>query len=215
MKLTTAGRAAFIHKTLPLFVTIFAFFFLREKTSRKQLLALGLMLIGLFFISYTQIKPAEWWSNPRIGDILVLGATFLWGVENVIAKKSILKGSHQFVVSFARMFFGAVFLFGLAVIIGKAGLFLTLTGTQLLKLLASTILLFGYVLMFYWSLRYIKVSRAATLLLIAPIVTFILGIIFFHEPVPILQLIGSALILGGAYFLVQKQKDEEDFAWQN
>lgn len=211
LKLTTAGRAAFIHKTLPLFVTLLAFAFLKEKVSSKQWIALLLMLLGLFFISYSQINPSEWWSNPRLGDILVLSATFLWGVENIISKKAMIKGENNFIVAFSRMFFGAIFLFGLAVLLGKIGFFLSLTGSQWIKLIASAILLFGYVLTFYWSIKYISVSKAATLLLLAPIITLILGIIILKEPVPILQLIGSALILLGAYFLVQKFGGE---TWQ-
>ncbi len=204
LKLTTAGRAAFIHKTLPLFVTLLAFTFLKEKISSKQWIALLVMLFGLFFISYSQINPSEWWSNPGLGDILVLSATFLWGIENVISKKAMINGENNFIVSFSRMFFGAIFLFGLAILLGKINLFLSLTGVQWIKLVASTILLFGYVLTFYWSIKYISVSRAATLLLLAPIITFILGAIILKEPTPILQIIGSALILFGAYFLVQK-----------
>mgnify|MGYP000213597177 CR=1 FL=1 len=47
LQLTTAGRAAFLHKTLPLYATILAFLFLKEKSVKRQLFALGVMLVGL------------------------------------------------------------------------------------------------------------------------------------------------------------------------
>lgn len=43
LKLTTAGRAAFLQKTLPLYVLVLAFIFLKEKIRQKQLFAILLM----------------------------------------------------------------------------------------------------------------------------------------------------------------------------
>jgi len=139
--------------------------------------------------------------NPAIGDWLVIAATFLWAVENVAAKKAMINGEHNFVVSFARMFFGGVLLFGVVLLTGKFNSILALTGMQWLYVLGSTALLFAYVLTFYWSIRYINVSKATTILLVAPAITLFLGVVFLGEPTPALQLIGSALILIGAYFV--------------
>jgi len=77
-----------------------------------------------------------------------------------------------------------------------------LTLRQWLYILISTALLFGYVLSYYWSIRYINVSKAATILLLAPAITLILGIVFLGEPAPALQLIGSLVILIGAYLVI-------------
>jgi len=53
----------------------------------------------------------------------------------------------------------------------------------------------------------INVSKAATILLLSPVISMFLGIIMFNEPTPILQLGGSVLILLGGY-LVSKVKSE-------
>lgn len=201
LKITTGGRAAFLHKTLPLYVLVLAFLFLKEKITKKQVFAMLLMIGGIAVMSFSSIVPSALWLNPQMGDALILGATILWAFENVIAKKAMLRGEHNFVVSFARMFFGAVFLFGVALLRGKIWLIFGLTGTQWFYIALSTIILFGYVLTYYWAIRYINVSKAATILLLSPVITLVLGGVFLGEPMPVLQLAGSALILVGAYFI--------------
>lgn len=202
LKFTTGGRAAFIHKTLPLYVALFAFIFLKEKIPRKQIYALFVMFVGTVILFSAKINPADLWANPQLGDALVLVATVLWAAENVIARKAMIEGETNFVVSFARMFFGGVILFGVVLLLGKFDLLLSLTAQQWSNIFVSVTILFGYVLCWYWSIRYINVSKASTLLLLAPVISLVVGILWFGEPAPILQLIGSALILAGAYFVV-------------
>jgi len=63
-------------------------------------------------------------------------------------------------------------------------------------------MLFGYVLFWYMSIHYIRVSKAATLLLLAPVISLLAGVFLLGESAPIIQLVGSALILLGAWFVV-------------
>ncbi len=202
LKFTTGGRAAFLHKTLPLYVAVFAFIIVREKIPRKQIFALVVMFLGTIILFSAKINPAELWMNPQLGDLLVIGATVLWALENVIARKAMINGETNFMVSFARMFFGGLILFGVVLLLGKFDILLSLTAQQWGNIFVSVAILFGYVLFWYWSIRYINVSKAATLLLLAPVISLILGVLWLGEPVPALQLFGSALILIGAYFVV-------------
>ena len=201
LKLTTSGRAAFLHKTLPLYVVILAFLFLKEKITRKQIVAICLMFLGTLLLYESKIKPTELWSNPSFGDLLVIIATFCWAVENVIAKAAMIKGESNFVVTFARMFFGAIFLFAAVMLLNKFDELLTLTPEQVGKLLISASILFGYVLTWYWGIKLINVSKAAPLLLLSPVISLVLGVIWFNEPIPSLQILGSILILVGAYII--------------
>lgn len=208
LKLTTAGRAAFLHKTLPLYTALLAFVFLREKLTKKYLLAIVVMFMGTIAIYSASINPTELWSNPQLGDILVISATVLWAVENVIAKKAMVKGETNFIVSFSRMFFGGLILFGAMLLMGRTAELFALTAAQLLNIGISTLLLFGYVFFYYWSLKLINVSKAAVMLLLAPVVSLALGIAFLNEPAPLLQLAGSGIILIGAY-LAAGMKSEQ------
>lgn len=202
LKFTTGGRAAFLHKTLPLYVAVFAFIIVREKIPRKQIFALVIMFLGTIILFSAKINPAELWMNPQLGDLLIIGATVFWALENVIARKAMVNGETNFMVSFARMFFGGLILFGVVLLLGKFDILLSLAAQQWGNIFVSVAILFGYVLFWYWSIRYINVSKAATLLLVAPVISLILGVLWLGEPAPALQLFGSALILIGAYFVV-------------
>lgn len=205
--LTTGGRAAFLHKTLPLYITLLAFLFLKEKITRKQLGALALMFLGTVIIFSTKINPAELWANPSLGDLLVISATFLWAIENIIARGVMLKKESNYIVTFSRMFFGSIFLFLAVFYFSKANVLFMLTQEQIIKIIVSTLFLFGYVFCWYNSIKFINASKASTLLLLAPVVSLILGITFLGEPAPAMQLFGSAMVLVGAY-LVSHVKSE-------
>lgn len=203
LKLTMAGRAAFIHKTLPIYALILAFIFLKEKITKQQLWALGIMIFGLILMQLPKLTQ-----EIRTGDFLVLGATILWAIENTISKKAMNKNENNFVVTFSRMFFGGLLLIAIIALTGKFNLLLELTGKQIIYLLMSTLFLFTYVLSWYWGLKFINLSKAATILLVAPVISLILGTIFLGEEIIMLSIVGSLVILIGAY-LITKTKSEK------
>lgn len=208
LQLTTSARGAFLHKALPLYATVLAFIFLSEKIGQKQLMALGVMLLGTIFVYYDKIDAdITKWPDPSFGDLLIILATFFWAVENTIAKKAMIKGESNFVVSAARMFIGSLLLFSTVLLFGKIPDLLSITFPQILGLIVSTIILFGYVFCWYSSIKLINVSKASTILLLSPVISMVLGIILFEEPTPLIQLGGSVLILLGTY-LISKVKSE-------
>jgi drug/metabolite transporter (DMT)-like permease len=203
LKLTMAGRAAFLHKTLPIYAGIFAYIFLKEKITKKQLTAMAIMFLGLALLEFNKLAPGI-----KIGDWLVLGATVLWAVENTIAKKAMINKESNYVVTFSRMFFGSLLLFAIIFLTGKSSLLCTLTSQQLLYIAISTGLLFLYVLTWYLGLKYINLSKASTILLLSPVISLVLGYIWLKEPILMLQLLGSLLILIGAYKIARTKSEK-------
>ncbi len=202
LKLTTSGRAAFIHKTLPIYATLLAIIFLKEKITRKQLIALAVMLAGLVLIELTNIS-----NDMQLGDLLILSATVLWAIETTISKKVMLEKESNWVVTFSRMFFGALLLFAIIFLLGKTSLLFSLNSEQWLYIIVSGVLLFFYVLTFYWGLKYINLSKASTVLLLAPVISLVLGAVWLNEQVFALQLVGSMLILIGTYFVARTKSE--------
>lgn len=203
LKLTTAGRAAFLyHSVLTIATVVLASLFLSERITRKMSYALLVMLFGTVLLYISQVPPSQVWANPSLGDTLIIIASILWAVEYIIARKAMLLGETNFVVSFARMFFGGIILFGVVIITGNVGALLSLSMQQWIYILISTALLFADVLFWYWSIMYINVSKATTLLLIAPVISLVGGVAILQEPAPALQIAGSAIILLGAYFVM-------------
>ncbi|MBR9689615.1 MAG: DMT family transporter [Candidatus Altiarchaeota archaeon] len=202
LKATTGGRAAFIHKTLPIWAAIMAYFFLKEKITEIQIKSIGLAIVGLAIMQYDKISMSVRW-----GDMLVLVATLVWALESTLAKKFMSLGETNWRISFGRMFFGSLFLFGVAALQGKLSLILELQPIQWIYILVSTLMLMWYVLTWYWGLKYISLTKATGLLLFSPIVSLVLGMVFLSEQILPMQIIGSTLILVGLYYL-SKTKSE-------
>ncbi len=201
LKLTTASSSAFLQKTIPLYVALLAFLFIGEKITRKMWYAIGIMLIGTIAIYASSGNPAQLWENPSLGNIMIIAATVLWAVEAVIAKKAMIIGESNFTVTFARMFIGGIMLLGLVVILGKTSALTDISVQQWTNILISTGILFAYVLFWYAGIKLINVSKATSLLLLAPVISAIFGIVIFSEQISALQMLGSTLILIGAYFV--------------
>lgn len=202
LKLTLASRAAFLHKTLPIYAAVLAFIFLKEKITLKQLVAIAVMVGGLLVMELSSITSAV-----QLGDVLVLAATVLWAVENTIAKKAMISKESNWVVTFSRMFFGSLVLFAILIFANKIHLIFELSSSQVLYILISGIILFFYVFTYYYGLKYINLSKAATILLFAPVVSLILAVVWLGEAVTLVQLVGSLLILVGA-FIIARTKSE-------
>jgi drug/metabolite transporter (DMT)-like permease len=202
LKLTTAGRAAFLHKTLPIYAAIFAYFLLREKITKKQLIAMFVMLLGLIVLEFSTFNP-----DIQLGDALILIATVLWATENTIAKK-LMERESNWVITFSRMFFGSLILFGIILLLGKAPLLLQLSLQHWLYIFISGVFLLLYVFTWYWGLKHINLSKASTILLLAPVISLVLGMLWLNEKVFLIQILGSLLILIGALFIVRVKSEK-------
>lgn len=194
--LKSPAAAGFIHKTLFIWASIFAFIFLKEKFNSKFLLAAFVLLAGnyLFFLPNAELSlPA----------LLVLIATVFWAAENVIAK-SVLSEVSGTLVAFARMFFGSAFmLFALAVFMPSILLSVfTLSFAQLAWLGITSCFLFLYVFTYYNGLKYIPVHKATSILLLAQPITAMLSASFLGASLTIEKALGALLIVCGVFIVV-------------
>ena len=187
LSLSTSVNAGFIHKTLFIWVTLLAIPFLKEKLSKIQWLALGVLLIGNYFL--IGIK----WSFAQ-ADILIMAATLFWAIEFVLAKH-FLKTIDPKIIAWGRMFFGAIFLLGYLFYIGQASTLLTLNTSQWGFISLAALFLLGYVLTWYHALAKLPVTVVASVLVIASPITTGLNSIFITHKYSLNQLIGSLIIL--------------------
>ena len=101
----SAPSAAFIHKTLFVWVALLAVPFLGERLGLAQLGALAVLLAGQLLI----VPPAgvEWGT----GETLIAAATLLWAVETIVARR-VLRIVPSAVVGVGRLGIGLVVLVG-------------------------------------------------------------------------------------------------------
>lgn len=190
LQLTTATTAALIHKSMFIFIIIFAFVFLKEKINKNIIIGASLLFIGNLFV----LKIINF--NFDYGALLILTATFFWAVENTLSKYTLRDLSGN-VVIFGRMFFGSLFILLFLIFTNKMDLILTLNISQIYWILISTGFLFLYVFSWYTGLKYVNVSVAACVLLLGSVITTLLNYIFNGISINLMQALGIFLLLGG------------------
>ncbi|KKW22470.1 MAG: hypothetical protein UY71_C0023G0023 [Parcubacteria group bacterium GW2011_GWB1_52_7] len=192
---TSALNAGLIHKTLFIWVMIFAIPILKERVTRLQWLGIGTIFAANLFVGgFAGFKY-------NAGELMILGATILWAIENIIAKTA-LKDIPSATVASARMVIGSVILSGLVLWQGNGGLIMNLNAMQWGWTILTSLLLGGYVLAWYTALKYAPATYVAALLVPATLVTNALSAIFITRTMALPQLASSALFILGTVLVI-------------
>ena len=142
----TSADAAFIHKTLVVWVAIMAVTILRERIGLPHLAALVLLVWGQAALSggvgAMRIGSGEW---------LILVATLLWAVETIIAKR-LLASVSSLTLGVARMAGGAVLLVLYSVWRGGFSGLAGVTPEHVMWIAVTALTLAGYVGSWYAAL---------------------------------------------------------------
>ncbi len=206
LALVPAVNAALIHKTLVLWVALMAYPLLKEKLSKVQMI--GLLLL---FGSNLLVGGFKGFEFSR-GEFMVLAATLLWSVENIIAKK-VLSSVDSDIVTGSRMGLGALLLLGMTLLLEPQSFnqLFSLSTTQILWILATAITLMAYVQTWYKALQFAPAVTVSTILVSATIVTNILSAIFITHVwklnimIPQVVLVSVGLVL---FVLSSKKADQ-------
>lgn len=160
----SAPSAAFIHKTLFIWVALLAVPFLGERLGLAQLGALAVLLVGQALI----LTPAgvTW----GVGETLIAAATLLWAVETIVAKR-VLRSVPSGVVAAGRLAIGLVVLVGYLAVTGSLGAVATLSAVQWSWVLMTGVLLTGYVATWFAALQRAPASLVTAILVLGAPVT--------------------------------------------
>ena len=190
-----AINASLIHKSLIIWVVLLAVPFLKERLSTWQMLA----IIAVF------------WANLLVGgfrgfalngpEFMVLAATILWSVENVIAKITLRRVDPDIVIA-SRMGIGSAILLAAVFTFGKGPMLFTLSPSQFILTLLTTLILFGYVSTWYRALSYAPITLVATVLTLATLVTNGLSAVFITHNLTANQIGQFILLLAGVSLFI-------------
>lgn len=183
-------QAAFLHKTLLVWVAALAVVFLGERLEVGHLLAVGLLVVG-------QVGLVGGVSGFGTPEAMILAATLMWSVEVVLAKR-LLAGLSAWTLGVARMGLGSVALVGWVVLRGDLGLLTSMTAAQAGWVLLTGLLLAGYVGTWFLALqRAHAVDVTAVLVLAAPVTAVLDALAHGAGPGPRLDWL-AVVVLGGA-----------------
>lgn len=181
--------AAFLHKTLVIWVALLAAVFLRERLSAWHVAAIAALIVGQVVLAggLESIVAGS-------GEAMILAATLLWSVEVVVAKR-LLPEVSPLTLGVARMAGGALVLIA---IVGARGGFATLAdldATHLGWVLLTGLVLAGYVGTWYSALARAQAVDVTAVLVGGALITGTLRAIVAGAawPAPL----GSVLVLSG------------------
>ena len=160
----TAPTAAFIHKTLFVWVALLAVPFLGERLGWLQVGALGVLLAGQALVA----PPSGMAWGP--GETMIAAATLLWAVEVIVAKR-LLSGVSPSLLGASRLGLGLVGLVGFLVVTGRLAGLAAVPAEAWVWVIATGGLLAGYVATWYRALRHARATTVTSLLVVAAVVT--------------------------------------------
>ena len=192
---TSALNAGLIHKTLFIWVLFLAVPLLKEKIHKWQWLGIGAVFTANFLVGgFTGFKY-------NTGELMILGATMLWAIENIIAKTA-LKDLSSITVASSRMIIGTLILALFVLWRGGGSAVFELNGSNWGWTILTSGLLLGYVLTWYTALKYAPATYVATLLVPATLVTNILSAIFITHSFMAFQFLSGLLFMGGTALII-------------
>jgi drug/metabolite transporter (DMT)-like permease len=188
LALASATDAAFLQKTLLVWVALLAVPLLGERLGALQVAAIALLVLGQIGLAggVTTIVGR--------GQLMVLGATLLWAAEVIIAKK-LLTDLSSWTVGLTRMGVGSVVLILWTLIRGDDGALLALTGNQWVWVLVTGVILAGYVSTWFAALSRAPAVDVTAVLVVGAVITALLAAAVNGQPlVPQLGWVGLVLV---------------------
>lgn len=164
-----APTAAFMHKTLFIWVALLAVPLLGEKVGKLQASALLLLVIGNLVLGN---RPARWALGEA--EMYTLGATMIWAVEAVLARRFLSGGISAPVGAAGRMGFGALVMLGYITVTGRLDTVGSLEGSQWGWILLTAAFLGAYVLSYYSALKAMPAVVVSSVLVVGSVITAVL-----------------------------------------
>ncbi len=186
----SSTQAAFIHKTLIIWVGILAVGILHEKLRPIHIAAIGLLVAGQFVL-VGGVRDVTF----GVGEAMILGATLLWSVEIILAKR-LLGELSSLTVGSARMGGGAAILIAYGIMNGSFAAIGSVSLAQIGWVLVTGVVLSGYVASWYAALSRAPALDVTSILVAGAVITAALRSVVAGVPMP--SRFGLGLLLAGA-----------------
>ncbi|MBN6066290.1 DMT family transporter [Aggregatibacter actinomycetemcomitans] len=193
LKYVSAGQAAVIVTSNPVFTMIFAIFLFKEKWNRWVLCGMAIAISGPL-IAITKGHPLQMLDALGFGQLLLICAMFCWVSYTLVARK-VLSGIDSLTATTISSVFGFLLLFIAALSVENAAdwrTVLTLSQSTWMSLiglsLGATVLAYAW---YFDGVKHLGAGNAAAYIVLIPIFGIIFSAIWLEERVD------SSLFLGG------------------
>lgn len=202
IRFTTAANSGLLTATYPIFAALLAFVFLRENFNGYKLVGLitgvaGAVLIVSHGFSFTfSLQTAK-------GDFLVLAGVALGSFDPIISKKLVSRYRPLTILAYG-MLFGSILFFPFFLLELPQWQPAAVPQSAVLGILYLALCptIIGYFI-WYSCLQYLEATHVAFYTNLIPLATVLLAVIILQEHIMSSTIIGSVLVIGGAFCLQQ------------
>lgn len=196
---TFAVNATLIAHLQPIFVTIFGYYFLKEKSYKHDYIGGILVILAALLITSRTAMNLINLRFGNFGDLMVLFATLGWAIVSIPGKHLTKETSSVVIVSFRFLIASVVFIPILSVSN-------QLVVNSIYQVLLGVMVGLGYIF-YYEGLKRIKASQVALTELSSPFFTAFLAWYFLGEVITPMQIISAFLLISGLYILTQERSE--------
>lgn len=193
---TTASISGVIQSAVPIFATLLAFMFLKEKISPRYWIGGTISLAGIILLSTGGNLLGGLAGSTSLGNGLQVGATIFYAVGGIYLKKVLKKHPPAILLTMSFLISGillTIFAFPLE---SKQWPNSVDSATIIAMLLLSGLYSAG-LFCWYWVLGHVSVARLYFSLFLLPILGVLIAVLTLHEAFGILNVLFSAVILLG------------------
>lgn len=199
MKTTTATNTAWLITTIPVFIVILSYFFLRERITGVQAIGMAIAAFGVvLLVSRGRLGTLEFIQS--YGDWLVLISAVTWSIYTILGKK--LAGSHPLAVTASVLTIAAICLVPPVVTVSGVRVYASLNWVAWGALIFLGVFCMGLA---YWfwaeGLKRKTAGGVGVYLYLEPISTTLAAPFLLHEPVTPALLGGGALVVLGVWLV--------------
>jgi len=199
---TTAVNASLLANAEIPFTTLIAYLFLGERLGRGQA-GTGLLVVAGIVIVSTNLDLAKvQFLQGLLGNVLIIGATFMWGVENNVLATVAPRFGATLLTKYRNLLGGAV----LTVFIVLGGLSVKLTQFDVIVLVLLGLAVTGTTYFFIAALQHIGAIKMILTYSLSTVFGAAFALLVLGEQLTSVQLIGGAVIIAGVYLFHRSEE---------
>ncbi|MDQ9170782.1 DMT family transporter [Oxalobacteraceae bacterium R-40] len=198
----SAGLERLILFLTPTFVLLMSVYFLDKKIGTREWLALVTSYSGIVLVFAHDAQAGG--PNVTLGTMLVLGSAISYAIYLLLSGELVLRVGAMRLVAYA-MCVSSVACIVQFFLVHPVSMLIQpwqVYGLSVINALFCTVL---PVFMTMIAVSRIGAPSASQAGMIGPVSTLFLGAVILGEPVTVIQLLGTALVLGGIYLLSRKK----------
>ncbi len=199
---TTAINASLLLNSESLFTVSIAFTLLKERGTRKDYLAILLLLVGMVFVTTNGEFHRLTLSTELTGNLLIVGACFFWGIDNNLSKFLSKKRDIVMVTGLKCLIGGGILLIISAVL--GIGISIPLVSLPYILSVGAFSIAFS-ILLFLFALREIGSMRTGVIFGMSSFFGAVFAFIILREPLTVVQTVSGLMMLVAVYILYKSR----------